>query len=264
MYQNIIDDLQNIVCYLDLYDELGEIDDDSFRQELEVYIQKAESNATDIDEVISEIKTRLEAYKGDGDIPSVISSIESAGNNQDLYNVIEDVDDRAVLSEDIIDAMRQIYKNNRYRSLEDTKQVLIKFLNDIDTEKSNIVEGKLLEYSKDDISNDDSNSPDETEKDIRDKRIFQSMKDEKEDKTLLDMLQDRIGEQMSVGEFNTVLQSLFGQFNKVFLMTSDLYSKDLEANQSLTVNNDDDQYIINYDIVDMNNGIIEITDVSVE
>lgn len=264
MYQNIIDDLQNIVCYLDLYDELGEIDDDSFRQELEVYIQKAESNATDIDEVISEIKTRLEAYKEDEDIPSVISNIESAGNNQDLYNVIEDVADRAILSDDIIDAMRQIYKNNRYRSLEDTKQVLIKFLNDIDTEKSNMVEGKLLEYSKDDISDDDSNSSDEIEKDIRDKRIFQSMKDEKEDKTLLDMLQDRIGEQMSVGEFNTVLQSLFGQFNKVFLMTSDLYSKDLEQNQSLDVDNDDDLYTIYYDIVDMNNGIIEITDVTIE
>ena len=88
--------------------------------------------------------------------------------------------------------------------------------------------------------------------------------EEEEGKTLLDYLQDRIGQEMSVGEFNAVLQSLFAQFNKVFLMTSDLYNMDLDENQELVVWDDDDMYTINYDIIDMDKGIIEITDVNVE
>lgn len=85
-----------------------------------------------------------------------------------------------------------------------------------------------------------------------------------EEKSLLDYLQDRIGQDMSVGELNAVLQSLFAQYNKVFLMTSDLYNMDLDDTQELTVWDDDDMYVINYDIIDMDNGIIEITDVNVE
>ena len=85
-----------------------------------------------------------------------------------------------------------------------------------------------------------------------------------ETKTLLDLLQDRIGQPLSVGELNTTLQSLFGQYNKVFLLRGDLYSKDLDETQELEVDDDEDIYIIKYDIVDMDNGIIEITDVDLE
>lgn len=268
MYQNIIDELNNIVCYLDLYDLLGEIDDDNFRQELDVYIQKAEADAISIDQVIADIKTKLEDYTGEDDIDAVISNIEEAGNNQDLYNIIENIEDSALLSEDAIDSIRQLYKNNRYRSLDEKKETIIKFLRS--TTLNPMTESLLLEYSKEDAvqSNDGDieNEDDETlsSEELRDKRIFQSLKDREEDKTLLDLLQDRIGEQMSVGEFNTVLQSLFGQFNRVFLMTGDLYSKDLEQTQSLEIDNDEDLYTINYDIVDMNRGIIEITDAYVE
>lgn len=89
-------------------------------------------------------------------------------------------------------------------------------------------------------------------------------KEPAEGKTLLDLLQDRIGQPLSVGELNTTLQSLFGQYNKVFLLRGDLYSKDLDETQELEVDDDEDIYIIKYDIVDMDNGIIEITDVDLE
>jgi len=81
---------------------------------------------------------------------------------------------------------------------------------------------------------------------------------------LLEMLQDRIGQSMSVGELNALLQSLFARYNKVFLMTSDLYNMDLDDTQELLVDDDDNTYVINYDIVDMDEGIIVITDVNVE
>ena len=81
---------------------------------------------------------------------------------------------------------------------------------------------------------------------------------------LLDMLQDRIGQSMSVGELNALLQSLFARYNKVFLMTSDLYNMDLDETQELVVDDDEDMYVINYDIVDMDDGIIVITDAHIE
>lgn len=84
------------------------------------------------------------------------------------------------------------------------------------------------------------------------------------DKTLLDYLQDRIGQQLSVGELNAVLQSLLSEYNKVFLMTSDLFNKDLDKTQKLEITDDEDIYTISYDIVDMNKGIIEITDVNMQ
>lgn len=85
-----------------------------------------------------------------------------------------------------------------------------------------------------------------------------------EDKTLLDYLQDRIGQQMTVAEFNTVLQSLFSRYNDIFIIESDIYNADLDETQELTIWDDDDEYIINYDIIDVEVGIIEITDVNVE
>lgn len=87
---------------------------------------------------------------------------------------------------------------------------------------------------------------------------------EDEDKTLLDYLQDRIGQQMSVAEFNTVLQSLFSRYNDIFILESDIYNADLDETQELIINDDMEDYIINYDIIDVEAGIIEITDVNVE
>lgn len=85
-----------------------------------------------------------------------------------------------------------------------------------------------------------------------------------EDKTLIDYLQDRIGQQITVAEFNTILQSLFSRYNDIFIIESDLYNADLDENQELVINDDMEDYIINYDIIDVEAGIIEITDVNVE
>ena len=87
--------------------------------------------------------------------------------------------------------------------------------------------------------------------------------EEDEDKTLLDYLQDRIGQQMSVAEFNTVLQSLFSRYNDIFILESDIYNADLDETQELIVTDDEDDYVINYDIIDVTGGIIEITDVNI-
>ena len=88
--------------------------------------------------------------------------------------------------------------------------------------------------------------------------------DDIEEETLLDALQSRVGQQMSVAEFNTVLQSLFSRYNDIFILESDIYNADLDETQELIINDDMEDYIINYDIIDVEAGIIEITDVNVE
>lgn len=85
-----------------------------------------------------------------------------------------------------------------------------------------------------------------------------------DDKTLLDYLQDRIGQQITVAELNTILQSLFSRYNDIFILDSDLYNADLDETQQLSIWEDEDNYIIDYDIIDVSKGIIEITDVNIE
>ena len=89
--------------------------------------------------------------------------------------------------------------------------------------------------------------------------------EEDEDKTLLDYLQDRIGQKLSVGELNTILQSLFAQYGTVFLQVSDLYDIDIDEPQELVVWDDADMYVITYNIIDLiDEPTIEITDVTLD
>lgn len=97
-----------------------------------------------------------------------------------------------------------------------------------------------------------------------DKEIFDKMKNEKEDKTILDLIQDRIGQDISVGELNTMLQSIFGKYNEVFLLSNMLYNADTDESQDLVIDDDDDMYTITFVIKDLEEAIIEITDVNIE
>ena len=86
-----------------------------------------------------------------------------------------------------------------------------------------------------------------------------------EEKTILDYLQDRIGQKIEVSELNTVLQSLFARYDRLFITYDDVInSLDWDEPQELYVTDDDDTYTIIYNIVDIEEGIIEITDVIME
>ena len=97
-----------------------------------------------------------------------------------------------------------------------------------------------------------------------DKEIFNKLKNKEEDKTILDLIQDRIGQDMSVGELNTMLQSIFGKYNEVFLLSNMLYNADTDEPQELVIDDDNDIYTITFKIKDLEEAIIEITDVVVE
>lgn len=84
------------------------------------------------------------------------------------------------------------------------------------------------------------------------------------DNNILNLLQNRIGQNLTVGELNTILQGVLGKYNEVYLLTSDLYNMNPEEPQELVVFDDDDMYTITYNIEDMDNAIIQITDVELD
>lgn len=136
----------------------------------------------------------------------------------------------------------------------DTEQDYLNYVADTDISDYETYNGKLTEAD---------NEKEETEEE-RDKRIFDELANQEEEKNLYDLLVDRVGQQLSVGEFNTILQSLFARYNETFLLRSELYNMDMEEPQELVIFDDDDMYTLTYDIIDMDEGIIELTDVDVE
>lgn len=95
-------------------------------------------------------------------------------------------------------------------------------------------------------------------------KIDNEDEDKEDDKTILDLIQDRIGQDISVGELNTMLQSIFGKFNEVFLLSNMLYNADIDEPQELVIDDDNDMYTITFTIKDLEEALIEITDVVVE
>lgn len=89
----------------------------------------------------------------------------------------------------------------------------------------------------------------------------QNEEDEDTQKTALDLLQDRIGEELSIGELNTILQGIFGRYNQIFLLTVDVENMEPDESNELVVNDDGDIYVITYVLKDVLQLTIEITDV---
>lgn len=98
----------------------------------------------------------------------------------------------------------------------------------------------------------------------RDKEIFDQLKNQEEEETVYDLICDRIGQDITVGELNTILQSIFGKYDEIFLLENNLYNADIDEPQDLIVWDDEDMYTITFNIIDIEEGKIEITDVEVE
>ena len=240
--------------YLDIYDYIAVINDIDLYNDIYDIVANCESNDESVDTVYLVIENKLVGDSNNGGTEELVKSktvddyvkdIADAGNDKDLENILNEIDENGILDNKIED-MRQIFKNNRYSNLDDKKSRILQIL-DVKTESAN----KLTE----DINGDS----------IKENDVDNSEEDNVEDiKTTLDYLQDRIGQKMSLGEFNTTLQSLFGRYNEVFILFNDIYNMDKDEPQELVVSDDDDLYTITYNIVDIMNGTIEITDVTVE
>lgn len=85
-----------------------------------------------------------------------------------------------------------------------------------------------------------------------------------EEKSILDYIQERIGQEITIGEFNTIMQSIFGKYNEIFLQVSEIYNQDPGEYHEVTLWDDDDMYVVTYKIVDEMEPTIEITDVELQ
>lgn len=103
--------------------------------------------------------------------------------------------------------------------------------------------------------------------DERDKEIFKSIKNQEEEKTIYDLIQDLIGIPMTVGDLNTALKNIFSKHDEVFLLGNMLYDADIDKPQDLVIYDDtessSDEYTITFNIIDIDEGTIEIIDVNV-
>ena len=127
-------------------------------------------------------------------------------------------------------------------------------------------EKEYIETHKDELEKQTESKKLQEEDDIENISIndLEDNVDDESDKTILDYLEARIGEEISVGELNTFLQSLFGKFETLFITADTVYNQDPEERQELVVWDDEDMYTITYEIKDQMEPIIEITDINVE
>ena len=136
----------------------------------------------------------------------------------------------------------------------------LKYVADTDISDFEIYNGKLDESKKLQEEEPDKNNIAINDLEEKDPHL----NDDGSEKSIYDYLEDRIGEDITVGELNTILQSLFGRFNEVFLTFDEFYNQDPEERQELVVWDDEDMYTLTYQIKDTMEPTIEITDVDVE
>ena len=116
------------------------------------------------------------------------------------------------------------------------------------------IENEELNYIEDDILDDeqDDELEDEDDEDINEQNL---------EKTTLDYLEERIGQELEAGRLNVVLRNIFMEYTRNFIMPSDLYNMDLSTEQVLTIFDNEEEYHIYYDIIDVDSGLIKITGV---
>ena len=139
-------------------------------------------------------------------------------------------------------------------------------------ESHQIVNDTQLDAIKDNFNppnalTEDEGTSDETEEENKDKEIDQESESEEPDidnKSIYDLLVDREGQEIYVGEFNSILQSIFSQYNNIFLLQRDLYNMNPDESADIIVWDDEDMYTITIKIVDQLEGTVEIINVDVE
>lgn len=154
----------------------------------------------------------------------------------------------------VIQGALQAYKSGRMSKVEKPQQETNGYSLDVKEVKTESVEEELPVEDEEVAVNVKKPS---------DEEIFDELKNKEEPKTLYDYLTDMIGVKVSAGQLNTRLQALFG-FGKIYITPGELYNADLDESQELVIFDDEDMYTIIYDIIDLDAGDIEITDIQLD
>lgn len=283
-FEEIIRMMENAEDYIDLYDAAAYIVDDDLRVDVEQLIGQCEDDGDSVEEAYSIVTSdlldtkvydlneskQIDTEKERNSLQDYVDDINDVSNDKDLVNIIDDMENNKNINKDLVIAVRQLFKNNRFMPLNKKADTIIKFIKDNSDEpvKEQVEEPETLTEALDEgteeIEDTDIDTLDNNEKENKNIDEIKN-KDNKENSdielTTLDTLKKRIGQQFDVGELNSLIQTTFNQYNQIFLMTSDLYNMNLDQTQTIEVNDDDKVYTISYDIIDMDSGLIELKDV---
>lgn len=279
-FEEIITKMENAVDYMDLYDAASYIIDDDLRVAVEQLIEECENDNVSVEEAYSLIISDLldihldelnESLDIDDNtmsynsIQDYIPDLENASNDKDLLNVLDDMEQNKNLDTDMTTNIRQLFRNNRFMPLNNKVDTLIKYINtEYGQKQESLTEATVIDNDKHTNIEDNKIKSDivkDTSENVEDDDIDNST-DNSDD--ILETLNDRVGQQFSVAELNKLLQNVLGQPNKLFLLASDLSSMDLDRTQNIDITDDDITYVISFDIIDMENGIVELTNAKVE
>ena len=279
-FEEIITKMENAVDYMDLYDAASYIIDDDLRVAVEQLIEECENDNVSVEEAYSLITSDLldihldelnESLDIDDNtmsynsIQDYIPDLENASNDKDLLNVLDDMEQNKNLDTDMTTNIRQLFRNNRFMPLNNKVDTLIKYINkEYGQKQESLTEATVIDNDKHTNIEDNKIKSDivkDTSENVEDDDIDNST-DNSDD--ILETLNDRVGQQFSVAELNKLLQNVLGQPNKLFLLASDLSSMDLDRTQNIDITDDDITYVISFDIIDMENGIVELTNAKVE
>lgn len=279
-FEEIITKMENAVDYMDLYDAASYIIDDDLRVAVEQLIEECENDNVSVEEAYSLITSDLldihldelnESLDIDDNtmsynsIQDYIPDLENASNDKDLLNVLDDMEQNKNLDIDMTTNITQLFRNNRFMPLNNKVDTLIKYINtEYGQKQESLTEATVIDNDKHTNIEDNKIKSDivkDTSENVEDDDIDNST-DNSDD--ILETLNDRVGQQFSVAELNKLLQNVLGQPNKLFLLASDLSSMDLDRTQNIDITDDDITYVISFDIIDMENGIVELTNAKVE
>lgn len=283
-FDEIINKMENAVDYIDLYDAAAYIVDDDLRVEVEQLIEQCELDNDSVEEAYSIVTSDLldthifelnESLDKDKDIvcnsiQDYIPELESASNDKDLLNILDDMEENKQLDSICVEDIRKLFRNNRFMPLNNKVDTLIKYINEVCLKQEHLTEATVIDNEKhsfnknktdiEPIDNDEKQDEEVQNKEVQDNET----NNDKSQDEVVKALNDRNGQQFSVADLNKLLQNLLGQSNKIFLLASDLSSMNLDQTQKLNVVDDNKTYVISYDIIDMENGIVELIDTKVE
>lgn len=278
-FEEIIRMMENAEDYMDLYDAASYIVDDDLRVDVEQLIEQCEDDGEDVETAYSIVTSDLldmkmyelnESVDIDENevqadkLSDYISYFEEASNDKDLLNIIDEMEKNKNIDDELVTAIRQLFRNNRFMSLNNKVDAILRFIEENTTEESKT---ESLTESAEVYNNIDKENKDieEAQEDVEEQENDEvDTAEVKPDLATLNKLKDRAGQQMSVGELNSLLQGMLEQHNELFLLKSDLMNMDLDRTQELVIEDDGGNFILSYDIIDAGKGIIQIKDVKLE
>lgn len=272
-FEEIIRMMENAVDYIDLYDAASYIVDDNLRVDVEQLIGQCEDDGESVETAYSIVTSDLldmnvqelnesldidETDVQEDKLSDYIPAFEEASNDKDLLNIIDKMDENDKIDDELIISIRQLFRNNRFMSLNNKVDAIVRYINKNtkETKTESLTESAEVynNIDKEDIDIDEVQEDTDSETSL----------EVKPDTSTLNKLKDRSGQQMTVGELNSFLQGMLEQHNELFLLKSDLMNMNLDRTQELVIEDDGGNFILSYDIIDAGKGIIQIKDATME